>query len=97
MSESEAVAAFRDLTLRFPDTGDAPMRRAVLAHLDALTERLATITACAVDVMLDLEARVQAEYNGPDDVHPAMAARYRRDMQPVRDLRAALGIAEGTA
>jgi hypothetical protein len=37
MSEPEAVAVFRDFTLRFPDTGDAPMRRAVLAHLDAIT------------------------------------------------------------
>jgi hypothetical protein len=38
----------------------------------------------------DIKYMVNAEYHGPDDVHPAMRAKYTRDMEIVSRLTAAL-------
>jgi hypothetical protein len=45
MRDPEAVAVFRKFTERFPDAPDAPMRRELLAHLDALTAERDALTA----------------------------------------------------
>jgi hypothetical protein len=98
MNEPAAVAVFRDFTLRFPDAADSAMRRAVLDHLDALTaERdalaatLARLAPIAAEVASDLEAELNARYQAPDQsIHPALQARYNRDMSLVRLLRALL-------
>jgi hypothetical protein len=97
MTEPIEVTVFRDFTLRFPDADDSAIRRAVLDHLDALTaERdalaatLATLVPIAAEVADDLEAEVKHKYCHSDEVHPALQARFHRDLQSVRELRALL-------
>jgi hypothetical protein len=57
-------------------------------------ETLRTQLAAARDLMEeaanDIWYMVNAEYHGPDDVHPAMRAKYTRDMEIVTRLTAAL-------
>jgi hypothetical protein len=95
MTEPEEVTIFRNTTLRYPDADDSAMRRAVLDHLDALTAerdalaaKLATLAPIAWEVADDLESEIEARYRPV--VHPALQARYDRDMRPVRELRALL-------
>jgi hypothetical protein len=98
MKEPTEVAIFRDFTLRFPNSDDSAMRQAVLAHIDALTaerdalaEKLARLAPIAAEVANDLEAEIKARYQAPDkSIHPALQARYNRDMSLVRLLRALL-------
>lgn len=53
-------------------------------------ETLLTPAHAAVirDAACDIEHRVNEQYHGPDDVHPAMLRKYQRDMEIVQQLRA---------
>jgi hypothetical protein len=62
------------------------------AEHDSLAVTLAEIikfATLAAEVADDLETELNARYQAPN-VHPALQARYDRDMQPVRELRAVL-------
>ena len=49
---------------------------------DFLVERGALLVALK-DCADDLESEINARYNGPSQVHPALQRRYERDMEPV--------------
>ena len=57
---------------------------------DALRTQLAAARELMAEAATDIEYMVNAEYHGPDDVHPAMRAKYTRDMEIVSRLTAAL-------
>ena len=57
------------------------------AAYDAVTAQLAAAKALMTEAADDIEYMVNAEYHGPDDVHPAMRAKYKRDIEIVGHLR----------
>ena len=57
---------------------------------DALKTQLAAARELMEEAAVDIGYMVNAEYHGPDDVHPAMRAKYTRDMEIVSRLTAAL-------
>jgi hypothetical protein len=57
---------------------------------DALKTQLAAARELMAEAATDIKYMVNAEYHGPDDVHPAMRAKYTRDMEIVSRLTAAL-------
>ena len=59
-------------------------------QIETLKTQLAAARELMTDAAIDIEYRVNAEYHGPDDVHPAMRAKYTRDMEIVSRLTAAL-------
>jgi hypothetical protein len=62
----------------------------VVFERDALRTQLAAARELMAEAATDIEYMVNAEYHGPDDVHPAMRAKYTRDMEIVSRLTAAL-------
>ncbi len=50
-------------------------------------QQLAAARALMTEAAEDIEYMVNAEYHGPDDVHPAMRAKYKRDIEIVERLR----------
>jgi hypothetical protein len=57
---------------------------------DALKTQLAAARKLMAEAAEDIEYMVNAEYHGPNDVHPAMRAKYTRDMEIVTRIYAAL-------
>ena len=57
---------------------------------DTLRTQLAAARELMEEAAQDIEYMVNAEYHGPNDVHPAMRAKYARDIDIVTRLTAAL-------
>jgi uncharacterized protein with PhoU and TrkA domain len=76
-----AVVALRDLIDEV---------RALREQRDALKTQLASARELMEEAANDIWYMVNAEYHGPDDVHPAMRAKYARDIEIVTRLTAAL-------
>jgi hypothetical protein len=60
------------------------------AERDTLRTQLAAARELMAEAATDIGYLVNAEYHGPDDVHPAMRAKYTRDMEIVSRLTAAV-------
>ena len=61
-----------------------------LDRIYAVEAQLAAARKLMAEAAEDIEYRVNAEYHGPNDVHPAMRAKYTRDMEIVTRIDAAL-------
>jgi uncharacterized protein with PhoU and TrkA domain len=61
-----------------------------LDRIYAVETQLASARELMAEAATDIGYMVNAEYHGPDDVHPAMRAKYTRDMEIVSRLTAAL-------
>jgi hypothetical protein len=61
-----------------------------LDRIYAVEAQLAAARELMAEAAEDIGYMVNAEYHGPDDVHPAMRAKYTRDMEIVSRLTAAL-------
>jgi 8-oxo-dGTP pyrophosphatase MutT (NUDIX family) len=61
-----------------------------LDRIYALETQLAAARELMEEAAVDIGYMVNAEYHGPDDVHPAMRAKYARDIEIVTRLTAAL-------
>jgi uncharacterized protein with PhoU and TrkA domain len=59
-------------------------------QIETLKNQLAAARELMAEAAMDIKYMVNAEYHGPDDVHPAMHAKYTRDMEIVSRLTAAL-------
>jgi uncharacterized protein involved in exopolysaccharide biosynthesis len=59
-------------------------------QIETLRTQLAAARELMAEAAMDIRYMVNAEYHGPDDVHPAMRAKYTRDMEIVSRLTAAL-------
>jgi predicted nucleic acid-binding Zn-ribbon protein len=59
-------------------------------QIETLKTQLAAARELMAEAAVDIKYMVNAEYHGPDDVHPAMRAKYTRDMEIVSRLTAAL-------
>ena len=61
-----------------------------LDRIYAVEAQLAAARKLMAEAAEDIEYMVNAEYHGPNDVHPAMRAKYTRDMEIVTRIDAAL-------
>jgi len=59
-------------------------------QIETLKTQLAAARELMEEAANDIWYMVNAEYHGPDDVHPAMRAKYARDIEIVTRLTAAL-------
>lgn len=58
-------------------------------QIETLKTQLAAARELMAEAAMDIKYMVNAEYHGPDDVHPAMRAKYLRDIEIVSRLTAA--------
>jgi septal ring factor EnvC (AmiA/AmiB activator) len=59
-------------------------------QIETLRTQVAAARKLMAEAAEDIEYMVNAEYHGPNDVHPAMRAKYTRDMEIVTRIDAAL-------
>jgi hypothetical protein len=59
-------------------------------QIETLKTQLAAARELMAEAATDIGYMVNAEYHGPNDVHPAMRAKYTRDMEIVTRIDAAL-------
>jgi 8-oxo-dGTP pyrophosphatase MutT (NUDIX family) len=97
-----AVVALRDLidevrALREQRDAAVKRRREIddeafdyAEQIETLKTQLAAARELMEEAAVDIGYMVNAEYHGPDDVHPAMRAKYARDMEIVSRLTASL-------
>lgn len=70
------------------------LRDVVQAQLAERDARIAELEVALRECADDLEAEVRDRYA---PLHPAMEHRYRRDMEPVRKVRALLSVVDATS